>query len=162
MQLLALSVDPHRLYLQRHLWSTFFMADPWVYFDPAVSHLTNRPREIVEILSSREAPAAAFTPARSPTYCLPILDYIREGPAGVHKYRVLSSFRPWWISQRYLPPEARPVDLRFTATLLASGFAAGLLLMLVPAGSGDRSAARRPPGPSASVIPLRGMPSMIR
>lgn len=130
VQLLGLSVDPHRLYLQRHLWSTFFISDPWVYFDPAVSHLANRPREIAEIFGSDEPPAAAFTPARSPTYCLPILDYIPEGPAGVHKYHVLNSLRPWWISQRYLAPEARPIDLAFTATLLGSGLLGGLFLML--------------------------------
>ena len=51
----------------------------------------------------------------------------------VHKYHVLNSLRPWWISQWYLAPAARPVDLGATVVLLSllllggvSGLALGL------------------------------------
>jgi hypothetical protein len=146
VQLLGLSVDPHRLYLKRNLWSRFYVVDPWLYFHPAISHLANRPREIVEILSD-DTSAEAFTPARSPTYCLPIPERIPGGPEAVQRYRILNSLRPWWISHRYLRPEDRPVDLAPTSGLLAGAVLCGLALMLLgcwkrrsadnPAGSGQ-------------------------
>jgi hypothetical protein len=45
------------------------------------------------------------------------------------RYHVYRSLRPWWISQRYLPPEQRPVDLGKTLALLAALAGAGLGLM---------------------------------
>src|SRR5579884_846369 len=91
VQLLGLSVDPHRLYLQRNLWSRFYVVDPWVYFDPAVSHLVNRPREIIQILAYNGPRADKFSPARSPTYCPPIIEWTPGGTGAVRRYHMLNS-----------------------------------------------------------------------
>jgi hypothetical protein len=49
----------------------------------------------------------------------------------VHRYHVFASLRPWWISQQYLAPKDRPVDLVRTLALLltASGLGLGLMLL---------------------------------
>src|SRR5262249_4755280 len=98
VQLLGLSVDPHRLYVRRHLTAAFYYdLSPWLYADSAVSHLLNRPREIAEVLSPDRPTSAVFTPAPSPTFAFPVLNRIYdEGPAAVHRYHVLNSLRPWW------------------------------------------------------------------
>lgn len=142
VQLLGLSVDPHRLYLQRNLWSRFYAVDPWIYFDPAVSHLVNRPREIVQILADTSS-AEAFSPSRTPTDCLPILEWFPGGPDSIHRYRVLSSFRLWWLSQRCLPEAQRPVDLAQTAELILKGLALGAACMLIGAWWTGRSRVAR-------------------
>src|SRR5262249_5037522 len=71
VQLGALSVDPHRLYLERGLPSSFCVSRPWLYFHPAISHLLNRPREIVELLKPKPSDrpvAKAYTPSPAPTF----------------------------------------------------------------------------------------------
>jgi hypothetical protein len=45
-------------------------------------------------------------------------------------FHVFASLRPWWISQRYLAPHERPVDLPSTVLLLAALTAAGVGLMV--------------------------------
>jgi hypothetical protein len=143
VQLLGLSVDPHRLYLQRKLWSRFYVVNPWLYFHPAIGHLGNRPREIVEILSADTAASEAFTPARSPTYALPILEHIpQHGPQAVEKYHVFNALRPWWLSQAYLKPWERPVDLGRSWVVFSIAALAGLALMT--AGSRLRGTLSRP------------------
>jgi hypothetical protein len=169
---LALSVDPHRLYIERGLPSAFYYdISPWLYFHPAVSHLPNRPREIVESLSPTQQPVEAFAPPdgfrppNTPTFAFPVINLIRRadapaaarvvghltgppgtaslnavsnlvctaaetGPEAVRRYQVLNSLRPWWVSQWYLPPEERPVDLLATAALLAGALLIGLVVML--------------------------------
>jgi hypothetical protein len=86
-----------------------------------VAHLFHRPQEIIDIL--HEDRAEQFTPAHAPTFAFPLIDDVYEqlggpdakgpevGPIALRKYRILNSFRPWWHSQRWLPPELRPVDL---------------------------------------------------
>jgi hypothetical protein len=133
VQLLALGVDPHRLYIQRHLTAAFYYdLSPWLYGDSAVSHLLNRPREIAEVLNPDRPASAAFTPAPSPTFAFPVINRIYdEGPAAIHKYHVLNSLRPWWASQWHLAPDDRPVDLLGTLLLLTGTALAGLGLMAV-------------------------------
>lgn len=125
VQLLGLSVDPHRLYVERDLPSAFFYRRPWLYLHPSVAHVTNRPREILAIARRSERPPD-FTPAPEATWAFPIIDFLQEGHRAIGKYQVLASFRPWWISQWHLSPAERPVDLARTAALLMS--AAGLAL----------------------------------
>jgi len=138
VQLLGLAVDPHRLYIERGLPSAFYTVRPFLYFHPAVAHLTNRPREIIDILRNGER-AEAFTPARSPTFALPIIDFVKEkGPEGVRKYHVLNSLRPWWASFRYLSPGERPVNLGTTWAILVTLAFVGLAFM-APCLRQDRS-----------------------
>jgi len=128
VQVLGLSVDPHRLYLKRNLWSRFYVVDPWIYFDPAVSHLANRPREVAEIMATQHEEAQQFTPSSAPTRCLPILERTPHGLGAITYYYVLNSFRPWWLSQQYLGPAQRPVDLPRTFALLCATLGIGLAL----------------------------------
>ena len=126
VQVLGLSVDPHRRYIQLGMPAGYSHFHPEIYFDLRVAHLSSRPAEIVEILQA--GPAEAFTPAPRPTFTLPnVNDYYpggetdeapAEGRRAVQKYRVLNSFRPWWHSQLGLVPELRPVDLGATLVLL--------------------------------------------
>jgi hypothetical protein len=138
VQLLALSVDHHRLYVQLDASSGFGRLHPWLYFEPALSHLLNRPREIAEIV--RDHPGAEeFTPAPAPTFAFPLLDPPRDGerrqylekrgPDVVLKYRVLNSFRPWWASVPWLVPEDRPVNLGKFAAFLLGVMCAGQILL---------------------------------
>jgi hypothetical protein len=139
VQLLSLAVDPHRLYVERSLPSAFYYEKPWVYFDPSLSHLLQRPREIVEIADHMRAGrrAAEFTPAPEPTFTFPVLDYVDQGRDAVERYQVLAAFRPFWLSQLWLPREERPVAIeRALALLAACGLAGGALLWL---GLGRRS-----------------------
>lgn len=77
VQLLGLSVDQHRLYLGRNLPSAFYYhISPWLYFDPAVAQLLNRPREIREILQADGSRTVAFTPAPEPTFAVPVIEFI--------------------------------------------------------------------------------------
>jgi hypothetical protein len=131
VQLAALSVDPHRLYLERGLPSSFCVSHPWLYFHPAVSHLLNRPREIVELLSPDRPESEAFTPSPSPTFAFPVLDFVEEGPSSIHAYRVLNSFRPWWISQQYLPYAERPVAIGTSVLVLLVLGGFGIALTLI-------------------------------
>ena len=131
VQLLGLAVVPERLYLERQLPSNFYTVDPWLYFHGAVSHLLNRPRELIDALTA--PPAPEFTPAPTPTFTLPVLEppYYSgpKGAEGVHRYTLLNTLRPWWATFRYLPPDQRPVELNRTVALLVLltfvGLAAG-------------------------------------
>ena len=131
VQLGALSVDPHRLYVEQSLPSGFYVSSPELYFHPAISHLLNRPREVVEVIAESAIPADCYTPAPSPTFAFPVLDFVEKGPAAVRKYRILNSFRPWWASMRYLDRKSRPVDLARTLMLLTALVAAGLALLVI-------------------------------
>jgi hypothetical protein len=143
VQVLALSVDMHRLYVYRNASSGFGRIYPWLYFEPALSHLWNRPREISEIARDSR-PAGEYTPAPTPTFAFPVIDppYLeKRGPETVERYRVLNSFRPWWASMTYLSAEQRPVDLAKTATVLSvlAVVGAGLVLGFGLSRSGGKS-----------------------
>jgi hypothetical protein len=164
VQLLALSVDPQRLLLEKGISFTYYVEDPWLQFHPGLSHLLQRPREIRHILNHR-TPAPEYSPAPFPTYAtrvpsaapamlssvfghaaapmplrpLSAISTVRlAGLAhGIHQYKdavrryhVFASFRPWVLSQSYLAPADRPVDLLRTALLLLGTTALGLVLMI--------------------------------
>lgn len=139
VQLLGLSVDYHRLYVELRFPSGFYLGHPEIYFDPRAAHLVNRPREIWEILTAKE-PAAAYSPASQPTAAMPYLERFERGPEAVQKYRVLNSFRPWWASMTFLSPQERPIDLGQTVAVLLVVMLCGLSLM----GAALTSAEMRP------------------
>ena len=130
VQALALSVDPHRLYVERDASSGFGRVLPWLYFQPGISHIWNRPREIIEIAGA--TPPPEYTPAPSPTFTFPILDppYLPERGRGVvERYRVLNGYRPFWLSMTTLPVDERPVNLGKAVGVLLMTLGCGLLLL---------------------------------
>jgi hypothetical protein len=68
VQLLGLTVDPVRLFVQIPLRWNYFNEHPWLVFDAQISHLIQRPREIVEVLTPQNEPAVEFNPAPLPTH----------------------------------------------------------------------------------------------
>lgn len=134
VQLLGLSVDCQRLYIELRLPSGFFHGYPWVYFHPRISHLLNRPREIYELLTEDASSSTTFSPTPLPTAAPPCTDFMERGPEAVRKYRYLNSLRPWWASMTFLAPVERPVDLGRTAALLLSLAAGGLALIGIGCG----------------------------
>jgi hypothetical protein len=68
VQLLALSVDPMRLFLQVPLDWNYYNYAPWLTFDAQTSHLVQRPREIIEVLQPPDPPAPNYSPAPVATH----------------------------------------------------------------------------------------------
>lgn len=151
VQLLGLSVDPHRLFVERDVTPAFGRIQPERHFETALSHLWNRPREIIAIARNTQ-PAEEYTPAPTPTFGFPVLDALgpaepgevfpdfventrhrqrleKRGPEIVERYHVLNSYRPWWSSMTFLPPDDRPVNLGKTAGVLLACLGIGLLLL---------------------------------
>ncbi|HUY32039.1 MAG TPA: hypothetical protein VMV69_04600 [Pirellulales bacterium] len=138
-QIMGLSVETLRLYLERPFVPGYMFEAPLLYFHPAASHLFQRPREIWEILHLDETRIEGYSPAARPSF--PVTDHPDFQNRDMLVYRVLNSFRPWWISQRYLPRDERPVDLDRTFALLALLAVAGLVMSVA---ASARARARRP------------------
>jgi hypothetical protein len=118
------------LYCQREWPTVKFFVDPMFYFRLFDSKLVNRPREIFEILSNHGSRAARYTLAEEPTF--PVV--VPETPLDdIHRYHVFNSLRPWWISQQYLDPADRPVDIVKTVELLLGLAGLGLAAMCLGA-----------------------------
>jgi hypothetical protein len=131
VQLSALCIDPLRLYIEQCLPSTFYVSAPGLYFHPAISHLINRPREIVDVLSSQDDRAQRYSPAPSPTFAFPVIDFVEKGPAALRKYHVLNGFRFWWASFQYLDSQSRPVGLKRSVVFLVLAAVAGLIVQVL-------------------------------
>lgn len=173
IQLMALSVDPLRLFFTTPVHFAYYLADPWPGFNPEQSHLLQRPREIVEVLTLHE-PEAEFSPAPLPTHADDLnfqqaiifaqLVGVSASPAGREplsligfyttaatlgireryqhmgrSYRVYNSLRPWWISQRALPAERRPVNHGVALVFLLVMAAAGAFVSFVTISAGPRT-----------------------
>lgn len=158
IQILSVTVDPHRLYVEREIPAGLGAAWPWMYFYPQASHLLERPREVVQILRSASTPEA-FSPCPSPTFAIDavdpwnrptddIPDRVRpyhivsarcripaevgegNGPAIVRRYEILNSLRPWWHTFRRHPA---PVDYDSTLLALLAGLLfAGKAMYFIP------------------------------
>jgi hypothetical protein len=85
VQLLALSVDPQRLFLTQGIPSNYYCEYPWLGFNPAIAHLWQRPREIVEVCTPHDTVAAAFSPAPLPTHagCITIAPPLTTSVVGL-------------------------------------------------------------------------------
>lgn len=142
VQLLSLTVDPYRLYIQRALPSMFGARAPILYFDPANSHLLNRPRELSEIWKARGETGLAFTPWDPPSATETILDAVELGQSAVEKYKVLNSYRPWLLSHWYMPQDRRPVPIQRTAIILLCLLSLGTLMVFFELKAVDQQRAR--------------------
>jgi hypothetical protein len=128
VQLLGLSVDPHRLYLEHRLPGTVLA--PQLYFQPKIAHLIQRPREIVEVIQSDLAATSEFTPSWSPTAAPIAFEWIPLDDRGPRQYVIFDTLRPWWANQRYLPVDKRPVDPQTTLGLMAALLVFGGILLV--------------------------------
>lgn len=131
VQLLSLAAIPERLYVERNLPTGFYLEKPWWYFQPAIGHVFNRPREIADMMNA--APSPELTPAPAPTYTLPVFDppYFNEakGPPAVAKYQIINGSRMWWVWMSHLPEEKRPVGIVSSIlSLVLIGLSGGLAL----------------------------------
>jgi len=131
VQLGALSIEHHRLYIERSLPSVFSGSNPGLYFHPSLSHLINRPREIVEVYLALGERAEFFSPSPSPTFAFPVINFVAKGRAAIKTYHVLNSFRPWWASMHYLAANVRPVQIVRTSVLLVVMVLTGLVMIVV-------------------------------
>ncbi|HXG11407.1 MAG TPA: hypothetical protein VNK04_16755 [Gemmataceae bacterium] len=68
VQLLGLSIDPQRLFLQTPISLTYYYDHPWLGFNLSAAHLPRRCWEIVEVLTPRQERAPDFNPAPLPTH----------------------------------------------------------------------------------------------
>ena len=125
VQLLALAVDPHRLYVERGMQSMFGAHAPLLYFDPQLAHLLQRPREIVEVWRARGESGRTFAPSATATFTFPVIDRVESGLVALKRYKLLNAFRPWWISHGYLPEAQRPVSIVTTLFALVGVLLAG-------------------------------------
>lgn len=132
VQVLGLATVPERIYVEQSVPSGFYRVDPWLYFEPAISHLARRPHEIADAMSA--PPAAEFTPGPTPTFSMPVFDppYYTgpKGREGVRRYVLLNSLRPWWAIFPHLPAEQQPVDLAKAGLSFTALGLFGLLLIV--------------------------------
>lgn len=136
VQVLGLSVDPQRLYIDRGLPPGFPIAYPMLHFRWELSHLLNRPREIVETWTDPRPPE--YTPMGELTTATSVLlptdpDPDRQAELRrdlVRRYQVYNGPRFWWINLGWLPSDQRPVDLATAGWVLGGTAAIGLGLLV--------------------------------
>ena len=131
VQILALSVDPERLPLERKVPSMFGAYYPSLYFDARLAGLLNRPREIVEIWRLRNQPAERFSWSDPATAGPQIVTAAELGSDPVQAFGRFTNFRPWWTSYQYMPGHERPVSLPWMATVLGVALLGGVGLVRV-------------------------------
>ena len=129
VQILALSVDPERLPLERKLPTTFGAYYPGLYFDAGLAGLLNRPREIVEIWRLRNQRVERFSWSDPATAGPQIVTREELESDPIHRFGRFTTFRPWWTSYQYMPDHERPVSLPWTATVLAVALLGGIGLV---------------------------------
>jgi hypothetical protein len=134
VQLLALTTDPHRVYIVNDAPPDALFHDDLLYYHFSTSHLFARPGEIWDVLTSDARPEAA-SPAPSPTYAMPPPGGDLIEPVVARRYWVFASFRPWWCWQRHLDAAERPVDIVRTVLLLLGITTTGVGLMVVGVGA---------------------------
>jgi hypothetical protein len=126
VQILALAVDPYRLFIENNVRSAVLPAQ--AYFTLPLAQLYQRPRELVEVARSQGAAAQAYSPAWEPTAAPPTIDKLPPGETVLREFAIFDSPRPWWCSLRFLPPDQRPVDIERMALFLGAVLIGGALL----------------------------------
>lgn len=135
VQLLAVSVDHQRFFLERALAPHFWATDATFYFRE--SALLARPGELLTL--ARTPPALSdFRPGPYPelvTYCIFGLppDRLAETPAWMRQYPVFYTPRPWPAWMLRLPPERRPIPVERWLVGVALAAACGAALIAAEA-----------------------------
>jgi hypothetical protein len=129
VQLLALSADPSTIHLRRGFSPALSAYYPIVHFDWRNAQLIDRPGELVDIWRARRDPGKAFSWSDPPTSQEDLLPWSQDGASVISHYKLLSSFRPWWVSYRYVPPDERPVSIGRTAVAFLGTFCLGAVFL---------------------------------
>jgi hypothetical protein len=129
VQILALSVDPERLLLERRVPSMFGAEYPSLYFDVRLAGLLNRPREIVEVWRLRNQHVEGFSWSDPATAGPQIITMGELGSDAIHRFGRFTTLRPWWTSYQYMPDHERPVSLPWAATVLGIALVGGIGLI---------------------------------
>lgn len=114
VQLLAISIDHNRYFMERALHPMFWAYDRWAYWklDP---QLPARAREIWTSLRDGAPPASAeFAPSLHPgsvTHCvsMPPRRELHTTPAWMRAFRVFYLPRPWPLWMSRIEPARRPI-----------------------------------------------------
>jgi hypothetical protein len=128
IQVMAVSVENTRFFLELGLNDAFWVEDPWFYFKH--SALLARPAETLSLIDPPPLQADYFNALRDPEYCT----YTVLGPPGtvprskaptwITHFKIFYLPKPWPLWMSWIPPESRPINLQIW--LLGMG---GLLLM---------------------------------
>jgi hypothetical protein len=137
VQILALSMDPLRMYFDRGVPSFYTEVYPELRFDMNLSHLLQRPREIWEAVTA--PPAPEFSPAAIPTAIAPFqVTLTREAMrAAGQRFQIYRGLRFWWASFPTLPPDQRPLPLGQTAMVFGIATGLGLGVLAIGLSFGD-------------------------
>ena len=130
VQLGALSIDPLRLRIERASTSMPYVPIVEIYFHPSYSQLVNRPREIIEVLSTSGETARYKSPGPVTDLGITVAPLAEMGPAAIRKSHDLNSFRPWWVSLSYLDDHLYNVNTRLALTILGLIASTGLILLV--------------------------------
>ncbi|MCK6528172.1 hypothetical protein L6R50_11650 [Myxococcota bacterium] len=149
VQVLGLSLDFHRFYVERGVPDAFWEREPLFHFQESV--LVARVGELAALAREGVPPTAtrfAANPYGSPTYAPLVLPARRrlagEGPAWVRRFGVFFLPKPWPLWMAALPPEQRPIR---PGPPMALGLGAGLAgAALLRSGLGSRRGGRSPRG----------------
>lgn len=141
VQLMGLSVDPMRLYLNLGVPPGFGARFPELYFRPEVSHLLNRPREMYEAVTGSPSPEYNLGAVPTAVVEVSLPPGLENRQAFVRQYQVLNGLRFWWAGMPQLPPERRPVDLVRVGAMFAGMIAVGVGLLAL----GLKRSRREPP-----------------
>jgi hypothetical protein len=136
VQLLSVSVDHMRFFLEHRLRKFFWYENPSVYFDE--SQLFSRLDEVTHLkLGPIDPSLRAFRPGPYPW----LSSYAPFGVSGARmgRYPVYYLPRPWPVWSRYVSEDFQPTDTVVTESLL-------LVIALVGAHLVARGARRRVPG----------------
>ena len=130
VQILALSADPGTIHLRRGFSPAVSAYYPVVHFVWRNAQLIDRPVELIDIWRARHDPGKEFSWSHPPTSQEDLLPWSEDGAGVISHYKILSSFRPWWVSYGYLPMEERPLAIRRTAGAFVGTFCLGTLLLV--------------------------------
>jgi len=131
VQLLALSADPGTIHLRRNFPPALSALYPIVHFDWRNAQLIDRPLELAGLWRARHEPGERFSWSDPPTSQEDLLPWSQDGASVISRYKLLDSFRPWWIGYRYMPVDDRPVDIGYAAAGFLATSLVGLALLVL-------------------------------
>jgi len=136
VQVMAISVDHQRYYVERRLVPYFWVVESYMYKD---SPLLERPFEMAEVLTGRDLPKVrALVPGPRPFSMTsvaygPSLEDWKRTPEWMREFLLFDAPRPWPLWIRWVRPDLRPgrADLMIGAGLTIGALSSLALLLSV-------------------------------